>query len=561
MPGEEWGPTVKRATTSKEEDWQCTCRIQGIENVSRLGALDNSKTFFLDQLLKEAAKLEEEGVAHNRVQRHDVFEHYSEGFEAHTLPNPPAVIQSFKEYKERSNLDPNKGNLWGCFWDACGMKEKGFWEAALLHNEIYSLIDDSKIYHPITFGEEYPGYRPKADEANPRFCYHTTIELWKNSQILEERTHQNATEKARPWIEALQNINPDTQVIFPSTQKETDQAIAAAKAAKEGARKRQSSVPPESDTAKAKQARAQAEEGEKKAGKGKGRVPAIPKQELATAATALAAKVSESHPNLRHKDKRTIQSLASEWYRCIHHTKYHMPKSDYLEHLYRTATVDQDVKERDSKFKTEMIKALTSLKTLINDPTEAGLPDSHKAPPPLPIGQKRPVSSAPAQADVKVAKAKAGKGSYADAITGKAASSTPPIGAKAVSAQASTKADSAKAPAKAGSVKGAAKSASAKPSAKPIGGAIGAPVPPKGQPKGKSKGTKGNAPIGAVSTAKQDAAKQNEPPITADSALDYLRDASPSQSFNDYQQASQAAAGGQTAQDGQTVQDDQTAQK
>ena len=500
--------------------------------------------------------------------RDNVFEHYHEGFEAHTLPTLPAVIHSYKEYKERSNLDPTKGNLWGCFWDACGVKEKGFWEAALAHNETHSSIDDSKIYHPITFGEEYPGYRPKADEVptdkpkdnDPRFCYHTTIKLWKNSLVSEERTHRIATDKARPWLDAVQNINPDIQVIFPSTQQETDQAIAAAKASKQGARKRQSSVPPESDTAKAKQARAQAEEGEKKAGKGKGRIPAIPKQELATAATALATRVSETHPNLRYKDRRTIQSLASEWYRSIYHTKYHMSKSDYLDHLCKTATVDQDVKERDSKFKTEMIKALTSLKALINDPTKAGLPDPHKAPPPLPIGQKRPASTAPAQLDSKVAKAKAGKGSYADAITGKATSLTLPIGAKAVSAQASAKADSAKAPARADSAKGAAKSASAKPPAKPTSGVIGAPVPPKGQPKVKSKDTKGISPIGAVSTAKQDAAKQNEPPLTADSALDYLRDSSPSQSFNEYQQAAQGASDGQTAQDDQTAQDGQTAQ-
>ena len=168
-------------------------------------------------------------------------------------------------------------------------------------------------------------------------------------------------------------------MIFPSTQEETDQAIAAAKASKQGARKRQSSVPPDSDTAKAKQARAQAEEGEKKAGKGKGRIPAIPKQELATAATALATRVSDAHPNLRHKDRRTIQSLASEWYRAIYHTKYHMPKPNYLDHLCKTAIVDQDVKERDSKFKTEMIKALTLLKALVNDPTKAGLPDPHQA--------------------------------------------------------------------------------------------------------------------------------------------------------------------------------------
>ena len=121
-----------------------------------------------------------------------------------------------------------------------------------------------------------------------------------------------------------------------------------------------------------------------------------------------------------------------------------MPKPNYLDHLCKIATVDQDVKERDSKFKTEMIKALNSLKALVNDPTKAGLPDPHQAPPPLPIGQKRPASTTPAQLDSKVAKAKAGKGTYADAATGKAPSLTLPIGAKAVPAQASAKAGTAK---------------------------------------------------------------------------------------------------------------------
>ena len=80
-------------------------------------------TFLSDQLLKEAATLEEKGETKNRVKRHNVFDHYPEGFQP--LPNPPMAIQSFKEYKGRSNLDPNTGNLWGCFWDACSVKEKG----------------------------------------------------------------------------------------------------------------------------------------------------------------------------------------------------------------------------------------------------------------------------------------------------------------------------------------------------------------------------------------------------------------------------------------------------
>ena len=101
--------------------------------------------------------------------------------------------------------------------------------------------------------------------------------------------------------------------------------------------------------------------GRKRPEKGREGYPAIPKQELATTAATLANWVNDAHPNLRHKDRRTIQSLASDWYKAIYHTKYHMSKSNYLDHLCKTATVDQDVKEPDSKFKTELIKALNSL--------------------------------------------------------------------------------------------------------------------------------------------------------------------------------------------------------
>ena len=247
-------------------------------------------TFLSDQLLNEAAALEEGGEAKNRVKSHNVFEHYHDGFQPHSLPNPPVVIQSFKEYKNRSQLDPRKSNLWGCFWDACNTKEKGFWEAALLHNSIYSLIDDSKAYHPINFGEEHPDYRPRGDDVprdrpkdnDQRFYYHTTVKVWKTSQVHEERTLQMATDKARQWRQPPQNIDTDPNVVFPPTQVEANQAVAVAKASGKGARKRQSSVPPGSDTAKAKQAKAMAEEKGKKGGKGKGRIPSIPKQALAT---------------------------------------------------------------------------------------------------------------------------------------------------------------------------------------------------------------------------------------------------------------------------------------
>ena len=199
-------------------------------------------TFLSDQLLKEAATLEEKGETRNRVKRYNVFDHYPEGFQPHTLPNPPMVIQSFKEYKARSNLDPNKGNLWGCFWDACSVKEKGFWEEALRHNKMYSLIDDSKVYHPINFGEDYPGYRPTGNEMpkdrpkdnDQRFYYHTNVKVWKTSQVPEERTLRVATDKVRLWLDAPQNTDTDLKADFPPSQVEANQTIAAAKASGKG---------------------------------------------------------------------------------------------------------------------------------------------------------------------------------------------------------------------------------------------------------------------------------------------------------------------------------------
>ena len=81
-------------------------------------------------------------------------------------------------------------------WIPTRVKEKGFWMAALEHNNTYSLTDDSKVYHPIKFGEDYPGYRPKGDEMptdrpmdnDQRFCYYTNVRVWKTSQVPEERT-------------------------------------------------------------------------------------------------------------------------------------------------------------------------------------------------------------------------------------------------------------------------------------------------------------------------------------------------------------------------------------
>ena len=58
-------------------------------------------TFLSKSLLKEAATLEEKGESKNRVQRHNIFEHYKEDFQPHTLTVLPSMIQAFKEYRER----------------------------------------------------------------------------------------------------------------------------------------------------------------------------------------------------------------------------------------------------------------------------------------------------------------------------------------------------------------------------------------------------------------------------------------------------------------------------
>ena len=170
---------------------------------------------------------------------------------------------------------------------------------------------------------------------------------------------------------------------------------------------------------------------------------------------------------------------------------------------------------------------------MIIDPTTAGLLNPNQAPSIEPIGQKRPAATAASQVNPKVAKAKTGMGTYAEVIGGKSKPSTTPIGAK---------------------------SAPAKVPAKYASGAIGAPVPPQGKATSKAKDKGGGTPIGAASTAKQDAAKPNEPPITSDTALEYLKNAPATQSFADYQQIAQGASAEHEAQAAQNLQDAQSAQ-
>ena len=262
-------------------------------------------TFLSESLLKEAATSEEKGEPKNRVQRHNIFEHYKEEFQPHTLTLLPSMIQAFKEYGERTKLDPNLGNMWGCFWDSCNVKERGFWQAALGHHANYSLTDDSRVYHAITFGEDHPGYKPADDEMpsdkpennDQRFCYYTEVRRWNECQVKEERTLRVASDKVQSWLDIGDTILDDTAV-FPQSQEEANQATAARRKAATGAKKRPSSVPPGSDTARAKQAKAQADAKEKKPVVEKGKISTIPKQELAAIATTLTNKVKAAVPSL-----------------------------------------------------------------------------------------------------------------------------------------------------------------------------------------------------------------------------------------------------------------------
>ena len=375
--------------------------------------------------------MEEKGEAKNRVQRHNIFEHYKEDFQPHTLTLLPSMIQAFKEYRERSNLDPNLGNLWGCFWESCNIKERGFWQAALEHHANYSLTDDSRVYHAITFGEDYPDYKPANDEMpsdkpednDQRFCYYTEVRRWNECQVKEERTLRVASDKVQSWLDIGDTIL-DSTAVFPPSQEEANQATAASKKAAKGAKKRPSSVPPGSDTAKAKQAKAQADAKEKKPVAEKVKVPTIPKQELAAIATTLTNKVRTVVPTLNPKHYRTIHNLASEWYRALYHTKFQMTKSDYLNRLHKTAEGYQRAKESNPAHLGVFNKALNLLKYSVNAPTTAGLRD--------PSYLQAELLAAQQQAKPK--RDKSAPGTYAAAVTGSTDTPTLPIGARRPSA-------------------------------------------------------------------------------------------------------------------------------
>ena len=186
--------------------------------------------------------------------------------------------------------------------------------------------------------------RDKPKDNDQRFCYYTNVKWWKECQVKEERTLRVASDKLQSWLDIGYLNNPDLTAEFPPSQEETNQGTTANKGKGKGTRKRPSSVPPGSDTAKAKQAKAQADSGEKKAATEKVKLTAIPKKELSAIAVKLTAKVQSVIPTLNPRHYRTIQNLAGEWYRSLYHSRFHMTKANYLKHLYDTAVGNQRAK-------------------------------------------------------------------------------------------------------------------------------------------------------------------------------------------------------------------------
>ena len=200
------------------------------------------------------------------------------------------------------------------------------------------------------------------------------MKWWKDCQVKEERTLRVASDKVQGWLDKGYTNNPDLSAVFSITE-EANQATTASKKAGKGARKRPSSVPPVSDTAKAKQAEAQSDAGEKKTAAEKVRIPTIPKHELSAIAAKLTTKVRTVVPTLEPKHYRTIQNLAAEWYKALYHTKFQLTRSEYLKHLHKTAEWNQRAKETNQSHLETFIKALDVLKYSVNAPTTAGLRD------------------------------------------------------------------------------------------------------------------------------------------------------------------------------------------
>ena len=217
--------------------------------------------------------------------------------------------------------------------------------------------------------------------------------------------------------------------------------------------------------------------------------------------------------------------------------------------------MDQRIKETNPSHLELIIKALDVLKYSVDDPTTVGLPDPNAAIP----------DAAAAQRQTKSQKSRTTPDSYVAAVTGKSGTPAVPIGAKVPSAKATAKPVSVaigapiqgKASAKSdgGAIGGPI---SGKASAKSDGGAIGAPIPGKA----KAKSSADSPPAGAVLTTQYGPANPSDTNLPADSAMNYITNAAPDQSFADYQsaQSAQGTQDAQVARDAQTAEDAVTAQ-
>ena len=231
--------------------------------------------------------------------------------------------------------------------------------------------------------------------------------------------------------------------------------------------------------------------------------------------------------DLKPKHYRSLQGLGSDWYKQVYHTKYHVTKQNYLEHLYDKAVGDIRVEEPNQSHVEPYVQALKILQGAVTDPTTVGLPDPNAAPAMTTQGQKRSADTTVSQSQSKTKRGTSAPSSYASALTGPADGKSQPIGAQTP---------------KSGQPKVPAKFAS---------GAIGAPAPAKPPPKQSA----GGVAIGA-NTSHKDTSKQPDPTITADSALQYLIHSKGTETFDEYH-AAKAKSQTSTQPDGGSGHDDQ----
>ena len=214
-------------------------------------------------------------------------------------------------------------------------------------------------------------------------------------QVTDPRTIDNAMDKTKSWM-----VIPNMLVAFPLTQEGSNQAAALERQRqlklekeRKGAKRRQSSVPPNSDTARAKQSKKDSDAA--KAGEqapqvpiGKGRPRGIDRGELNTISSQFLTEIKKKVLDLKPKHYRNLQALGSDWYKQIYHTRYQVPKKNYLEHLYEKAVGDIKVKEAVKAHVEPYIQALKILQRAA-DPTIVGLPDPHSSSTTSTQGQKR----------------------------------------------------------------------------------------------------------------------------------------------------------------------------